>query len=62
QGKAKTAIDIVDGHKTATVCHLGNISVALNRQISCDPKTETFPGDEAANALARRDYRAPWTV
>jgi len=62
QGKAKTAIDIVDGHKTATVCHLGNISVALNRQISFDPKTETFPGDEAANALARRDYRAPWTV
>ena len=62
QGKAKPAIDIVEGHKTATVCHLGNISVTLNRRIVFDTQTETFPNDDEANALAAREYRAPWTI
>jgi hypothetical protein len=27
-----------------------------------DPKTETFPGDDEANALLRREYREPYVL
>lgn len=62
RGTAKPAIDIVEGHKTATVCHLGNITAILNRQIVFDPATETIPNDQEAAALAAREYRAPWVI
>jgi hypothetical protein len=29
----------------------------LRRQVVFDPATETFPGDEAANALLAKRYR-----
>lgn len=49
------AIEI--GRLSTTLCHLGNISHHLRRQVVFDPETETFPGDEAANALLEKRYR-----
>jgi predicted dehydrogenase len=50
------------GHTGAALCHLGNIAYRLGRTVEFDPKTETFPRDEAANALLTRDYRKPFVM
>ena len=50
------------GHTGAALCHLGNIAYRLGRTIEFDPKTETFPRDEAANALLTREYRKPFVM
>ncbi len=50
------------GHTGAALCHLGNISYRLGRSVRFDPKTETFPGDAEANAMLKRQYRAPFVI
>jgi predicted dehydrogenase len=62
RGEAENMAPMEDGHKTAVVCHLGNLAVELNRHLAFDPETESFPGDEEANAYRGRPYRAPWTL
>jgi len=48
------------GHRSATVCHLGNVAVRLGRNVKWDPAKETFPGDDEANAMLDRPMRSPW--
>jgi predicted dehydrogenase len=52
------------GHRTATVCHLGNIARRLGRRLRWDPVTERFENDAEANALLdrprRKGYEIPW--
>lgn len=50
------------GHRSATVCHLGNIAMDLGRKLKWDPVKEEFPGDDEANARRERTYRKPWTL
>ncbi|MFQ5504838.1 MAG: Gfo/Idh/MocA family protein [Planctomycetota bacterium] len=50
------------GHRSATVCHLGNIAMALGRKLVWDPAAERFPEDEAANRLLHKPMRSPWTL
>jgi len=54
--------DVEIGHRSATVCHLGNMAVRLGRKIEWDPVQETFPGDEEARGMISRPYRAPWEL
>jgi hypothetical protein len=54
--------DIERAHRTASVCHLGNICYLLNRSLKWDPVKEEFPGDEQANRLRDRARREPWTI
>jgi predicted dehydrogenase len=49
-------------HLSSALAHLGNISCRLGRQLDFDPKTERFPHDEQANAMLKRNYRAPYVV
>ena len=44
------------------LCHLGNISYKLHRDVHFDPKTETFPGDKEANKLLTKEYRAGYEL
>ena len=53
--------DIEIGHRSATVCHLGNLVARLGRGVKWDPKTEKIIGDDAAQAMTDRAYRAPYT-
>jgi predicted dehydrogenase len=48
------------GHRTATVCHLGNIAMLLARKLCWDPKNEHFINDPAADRMTTRSMRAPW--
>ena len=36
--------------------------LTAGRPLVFDPATETFPGDDASNALLRREYRKPFVV
>ena len=55
--------DIEEGHLSAALCHLGNISYLVgNRALRFDPVTEAFPGDAQANKLLKRVYRQPWII
>ncbi len=49
------------GHRSVTVCHLGNIALRLGRKLTWDATSETFGDDRAANALLAREQRKPWT-
>lgn len=49
-------------HYSSGLAHLGNIAFRLGRQLKFNPKTEKFVGDEEANAMLTRKYRAPYIV
>jgi predicted dehydrogenase len=50
------------GHRTTTLCHLGNIALRLNRTLKWDPDKECFPDDEEANRMLSRPTREGWRV
>ncbi|MBI3281068.1 MAG: gfo/Idh/MocA family oxidoreductase, partial [Acidobacteria bacterium] len=54
--------DILEGHMSATLCHLANISYRLGRKLAFNPQTEIFDGDTEANRLLTRKYRAPYVL
>lgn len=47
------------GHRSSTVCHLGNIAMLLGRKLKWDPEKERFTNDSAANRMIARGMRAP---
>ncbi len=49
-------------HLSAALSHFGNIAYRTGRMLKFDPKTERFVGDEEANRLLTRAYRAPYVV
>jgi hypothetical protein len=54
--------DVEYAHRTATVCHLGNICYTLNRTLKWDPVKEDFIGDPEASRLVDRPRRGPWQI
>jgi predicted dehydrogenase len=49
-------------HLSSALAHLGNIAHHTGRVLTFDPATETFPGDDEANSLSKRDYRSPYVL
>lgn len=49
--------DIEEGHRSATLAHLGNIACTLGRTLRFNPETEHIADDHDADALVRRAYR-----
>jgi predicted dehydrogenase len=54
--------DVEEGHRTAAMCHLGNISTRLGRSIRWDAAKEQAIGDAEANKMLARPYRSPWRL
>ena len=52
--------DVDIGHHATLLSHLGNISFLLGRKLQWDPEKERFAGDDAANRMISKPYRAPW--
>ena len=57
RSRQKPHADIEIGRLSTTLTHLGNISHHLKRDVKFDPATETFNGDNEANAMLRKQYR-----
>ena len=50
------------GHRCATLCHLGNISMRLNQKLQWDPKTEKIGNSKEASSMLSRKMRKPWDL
>lgn len=59
----KTPIaDVAIGHRSATVCHLGNIAIRTGKAITWNPETEQIVADPEAAKMLSKEYRKPWTI
>ncbi len=54
--------DVEIGHRSVSVCHLGNISLWTGRKLQWDPAAEQFVNDAEANGMLTRPMRAPWKL
>lgn len=54
--------DIEEGHLSAALMHLSNISYRLGRSLDFDPVKEHVVKDPEADAMLRDKYRAPFVV
>ncbi|MEZ0540487.1 Gfo/Idh/MocA family protein [Fibrella arboris] len=58
----KPICDVEVGHRTASVCNIGNIAYRLNRSLHWNPKKEQFKNDADANALLGRPMNNEWGI
>jgi len=58
--RSKPVADIEEGYISTASCILANMSMKLGRTLAWDPQTGSIAGDDAANRLLARSYRAPW--
>jgi predicted dehydrogenase len=54
--------DVAIGHRSATVCHLGNIACRHGKAITWDPAKEEIVGDAEASKMLTKEYRKPWVM
>jgi predicted dehydrogenase len=58
----QTAAPAEIGHRSVTICHLGNIAMILKRKLEWDPEKERFTNSRQANHMLSRAMRSPWTL
>ena len=54
--------DILEGHLSTSLCHLGNIACRLKRPLRFDPAGETFLDDMEADSYLSKVYRSPFEL
>jgi hypothetical protein len=62
RSRQRPIADVELGHRTTTVCNLGQIAMVLGRKLKWDPVKEEFVGDSMANRLRGRAMRSPWSL
>ena len=50
------------GHRSASICHLGNIAMLTERKLRWDPDTESFVNNAEANRMLSRPMASPWRL
>jgi predicted dehydrogenase len=60
--RIKPICDVETGHRTATVCNIGNIAYLVKRPLKWNPKKEKFKKDGEANALLGRPMLNEWAI
>jgi hypothetical protein len=55
----ETAAPVEVGHRSVTICHLGNIAMMLKRKLRWNPEKECFINDAPANRMLERAMRTP---
>jgi hypothetical protein len=54
--------EILEGHLSSTLCHLGNIACRMKRSLKFDPEKEKFIHDRKADAYLTKPYREPYIL
>ena len=62
KSRARPSADVEEGHRSATMCHLGNIATRLRRSLRWDAEKEICTGDPEATRWLSRRYRKPWSL
>lgn len=64
KSRKEPAAPVEVGHRSASICHLGNIAMKLQTTLKWDPDQEIFEGDGSsdANKLLTRTQRSPWAI
>jgi hypothetical protein len=58
--RGKPVADIEEGYISSASCILANLSQKLGRTLAWDAAQGRIAGDDEANKLLSRPYRAPW--
>jgi hypothetical protein len=58
--RGRPVSDIEEGYISSSCCILANLSMQLGRTLAWDAEKQMVAGDDEANRLLRRPYRAPW--
>ena len=59
--RGRPVADIEEGYISTSSCIMANLSLNLGRTFAWDPKAQRVIGDDEANRILRRPYRAPYT-
>jgi len=62
KSRAQTVAPVEIGHRSCTVCLLGEIAMRLGRKLKWNPEKEEFINDEQANRMLWRPMRSPWRL
>nr|WP_293837987.1 Gfo/Idh/MocA family oxidoreductase [uncultured Arsenicibacter sp.] len=62
RNRTKPVCDVEIGHRTASVCNIGNIAYQLKRPLQWNPKKEMFKNDKEANELLGRSMNDTWGI
>lgn len=62
EGHLRPAVDIEIGHRTASLCNLGNLAYILGRKLVWDGEKQEVVGDSQANRLLSKPQRYPYVL
>lgn len=62
RSRGRTAAPVEVGHRSTTICCLGEIAMKLGRKLKWDPERERFVNDAEADRMLGRSYRVPWQL
>jgi predicted dehydrogenase len=62
EGHLRPAVDIEIGHRTATLCNLGNLAYRLGRKLVWDGDRQQILNDDQANRLLTLPHRHPYNL
>jgi myo-inositol 2-dehydrogenase/D-chiro-inositol 1-dehydrogenase len=62
EARRQTISDLESQHRSASTCHLANISMRLRRPLKWDPEREEFVDDAEANTFLKREQRKGFEV
>jgi len=54
--------DILEGHLSTSLCHLGNIACRLKKPLRFNPDEESFIDDTEADSYLTKAYRSPYVL
>ena len=60
KSRAQTIAPVEVGHRSCTVCLLGDLAMRLGRKLKWDPDQEQFINDAETNRMLSRPMRSPW--
>ncbi|MBA7706322.1 Inositol 2-dehydrogenase/D-chiro-inositol 3-dehydrogenase [subsurface metagenome] len=62
KSRAETAAPVEVGHRSCSICLLGEIAMRLGQKLKWDPETEQFNNNNEANRMLSRAMRSPWQL